>query len=270
MNNEIAIVVATHKMVPMPNDDMYTPLFMGAACKSREELASWNYERDDYGDNISKLNPILGTQTGLYWIWKNVRSEYKGLVHYRRFFIKKRKNQTALIQSVLKYDELRPMLGVYSVYVPRKRWYVLETLYSHYSHTHEEKHLIIARKLIEEYTPEYIQVYDKVLRRRWGYMFNMMILRNDLMEDYCTWLFKILFQMTERINTKGMSDFDKRYGGRISEILFNVWLEKKKEIGTIKTKEVKELAYIEDVDWGYKIKSFLKAKFLKKKYGRSS
>ena len=67
-----------------------------------------------------------------------------------------------------------------------------------------------------------------------------------------------------------MSAFDSRFCGRISEILFDVWVENKIMSGQVKKEEIKELPYIEDVDWNYKVKAFLSAKFLNKKYGRSS
>ena len=101
-------------------------------------------------------------------------------------------------------------------------------------------------------------------------MFNMMILQRDLMDDYCSWLFNILFQTFGQVDTTNMSAFDSRFCGRISEILFDVWIEKKIEDGTVEQSEIKELPYMENVNWTYKIKAFLSAKFLHKKYGASS
>ena len=162
------------------------------------------------------------------------------------------------------------MLEKYRVFTPKKRWYVIETLFSHYAHTHDEQHLKIVRSIIENDCPSYLNAYDKVLGRRWGYMFNMMILQKNLMDDYCSWLFNILFKTFEQVDTTGLNAFDSRFCGRISEILFDVWLQNKLETGRIRAEEVKELPYMEDVDWKYKIKAFLSAKFLHKKYGRSS
>lgn len=65
-----------------------------------------------------------------------------------------------------------------------------------------------------------------------------------------------------------MSGFQGRFYGRVSEILFNVWLEQKLTEGTVKHTEIKELnfVYIEKIDWKRKSMSFLKAKFVHKKY----
>lgn len=272
MPQDITIVVATHKKSPMPTDRMYLPLHVGAADKKdkKGDPLNFGYTRDDTGENISSKNLNFGTQTGLYWAWKNLDSEYKGLVHYRRYFTGKNKKKKDMLGSIITYDEIKPMLGRYRIFTPKKRWYFIETLYSHYAHTHDEQHFKIVRLIIQKDCPAYLPAYDKVLKRRWGYMFNMMILQKDLMDDYCKWLFNILFKTFEQIDTTGLSAFDSRFCGRISEILFDVWLDNKIESGIIRKKEIKELSYMEDVDWNYKIKVFLSAKFLNKKYGRSS
>ena len=272
MSQDIIIVVATHKKSPMPKDSMYLPLHVGAADKFNEDGTplDFGYAKDNTGDNISTKNPNFGTQTGIYWAWKNLDSEYKGLVHYRRYFVGSHPDKKDMVGSAITYDEIRPMLGKYKIFTPKKRRYFIETLYSHYAHTHDGNHFKVVRKIVKKDCPEYLSAYDKVLNRRWGYMFNMMILQRNLMEDYCSWLFNILFQAFKQMDSTGMSAFDSRFCGRISEILFDVWVENKIMSGQVKKEEIKELPYIEDVDWNYKVKAFLSAKFLNKKYGRSS
>ena len=98
----------------------------------------------------------------------------------------------------------------------------------------------------------------------------MMVLKRNLLEDYCKWLFDILFDVNNRIDKSNMSEFDMRFGGRISERLFDVWLEYQLQNKKLHKSEVKELEYIEDVNWTFKIKTFLKAKFLHKKQTKSS
>lgn len=272
MPNNVQIIVATHKKCEMPKESMYLPLHVGAAGKFNEDGSplDFGYTRDDSGENISDKNSNFGTQTGLFWAWKNLDAEYKGLVHYRRYFVGKDKNKKDMIASVISYAELEPMLKKYKIFVPKKRKYYIETLYSHYAHTHDGNHFDIVREIINIDCPEYLNSFDKVLKRRWGYMFNMMILQTDLMDDYCEWLFNILFQAYEKIDKTNLSAFDSRFCGRISEILFDVWIERKLEEGVVSKEQIKELPYMEDVNWKYKIKVFLSAKFLNKKYGASS
>ena len=261
----VRIVVASHKKTILPEGPLYLPLRVGAALSADD----FGYARDDTGDNISEKNPFFGTQTALYWAWKNLDADYKGLVHYRRFFVSRRREESP-VRRALTLEELAPMLESTLVFVPRKRHYVIETVGSHYAHTHSEKHFPVIRQLVGERCPDYLPALDRVLGRRWSYMFNLMILRKDLMDEYCTWLFPVLEAAFTRIYTPDMAPFDARFPGRISEILFNVWLEKQLETGRLRPSQVRELPYFEEVDWGFKIRSFLSAKFLHKKYERSS
>ncbi len=272
MLKDITIVVATHKKSPMPSDEMYLPLWVGATGRQEEDFSCENlgYVRDDTGDNISDRNAFFGTQTGLYWAWKNLDASFIGLVHYRRVFVGKHASRKDLTGSAITHEEIAPMLREYKVFTPRKRRYFIETLYSHYAHTHDGTHFTVVREILQSDFPSYLPAFERVLSRRWGYMFNMMILRKDLLDNYCTWLFHILFKTFEKIDTTGMSDFDRRFCGRISEILFDVWLENGLDAGYIHKNDIKELPYLEDVDWLYKGKAFLAAKILHKKYRRSS
>lgn len=122
------IIVAAHKPYTMPDDEMYLPVHVGAAGKE-----SIGYQRDDEGENISSLNPYFCELTGLYWAWKNLNEDYIGLVHYRRHF--------AMNGKTMEYEQLKPYLGKIKIFIPKKRWYVIETLQSHYEHTHYSEHI---------------------------------------------------------------------------------------------------------------------------------
>lgn len=264
--SKVKIVVAVHKRYPMPEDAMYLPLWVGAEGKEPES----GYARDNTGQNISSKNAGFCELTGLYWAWKNLDAEYIGLVHYRRHFGEKSAGSDPLA-GVLTYGQLEPLLGRYTVFVPKKRRYYIETLYSHYAHTFYAEHLDLVRSMIEEGKPEYLAAYDKAVRQTSGYMFNMLIIRRDHLDRYCEWLFDLLFELEQRLDTSGMTGFHARLYGRVSEILFNVWLEQMIKEGVIPRGEIKELDYFctEKVDWWKKGRAFLGAKFLGKKYEES-
>lgn len=260
----VTIIVATHKMYRMPKDSLYLPLQVGAAGSALD----LGFQRDDCGDNISLRNPGFCELTGLYWAWKNLDADYIGLVHYRRYFGVKRKNS---FEGILTFDQLKKMLDKYQLFVPKKRNYYIETLYSHYAHTHYAKHLDMVRDILKQKYPEYLDSYDTVISRRSGYMFNMCIMKQNLLNDYCEWLFDILFSLEEELDDSDLSAFQSRLYGRVSEIIFNVWLEQKLREGIISKATIKELPYIymEKIDWIKKISSFLKAKYAGKKYEKS-
>ena len=89
-------------------------------------------------------------------------------------------------------------------------------------------------------------------------------MKKDSANQYFSWLFPILDKMYEQIDVSQLTPFEARLFGRVSELLFNVWLKHK----DIKPKEL-PFMYMEKVDLFEKGKSFLMAKFFGKKYGQS-
>ena len=198
---------------------------------------------------------------------RNLKADYIGLVHYRRHFCLKKKSRDPF-ENIITGAELRPILGQYWVFVPKKRRYFIETLYSHYAHTHYAEHLDATREVIAERCPEYLPSFDRIMRRRYGYMFNMMIMRRDLADKYCKWLFDILFALSEKMGDTDLSFYQGRYFGRVSEIILNVWLDRQVSISYIPKNRIRELStvYTEKIEWYKKAASFLKAKYLGMKY----
>lgn len=255
----------------MPDDPMYISVHVGAEGKTDEQgnPLDLGYVKDNTGENISAKNSSYCELTGLYWAWKNLDADYIGLAHYRRHFSYQKKG-TSPMENVLTSDELFPLLEKYKIFVPKKRKYYIESLYSHYAHTHYAEHLDETRKVIADLFPDYLKHYDDVVNHTYGYMFNMMIMQKTLFDDYCQWLFAILFELEKRIDAKnaGLSSFQSRFYGRVSEIIFNVWLARKIETQEVTPAQIKELPYIymEKINWNRKVRSFIKAKFMHKKY----
>ena len=234
----IKILSATHKPYRMPEEAMYIPLQVNCAANGhfdRESFANVphaaleRYCFDDDRINISEKNPYYCELTALYWGWKNLSCEYMGLVHYRRYFTGASKGDKW--QRILTEAQLEPLLtqlagkGIYCI-LPNKRHYVIETLYSHYAHSHHEQDLKAAIQVIHGSFPDYTDAFVQVMNRRSAHMFNMCIMRKDLLDQYCSWLFDVLGQIEDILDTSGYTDFDKRVYGRISELLLDVWITK--------------------------------------------
>lgn len=268
MNKEVTIIIATHKSYRMPKDNMYLPVHVGAEGKDIE----LGYTKDNTGENISNKNSSYCELTGMYWSWKNLESSYVGLAHYRRHFSLSKKSKDPF-DNILQFAELKPMLEKYCVFVPKRRKYYIETMYSHYAHTHYAEHLDVTKQIISEKYPEYLESCEKIYKQTSAFMFNMMIMRKDLFDSYCQWLFDILFELEKSIGdkVKDYDSFQSRLYGRVSEIIFNVWLDCQIKSGKIKSSEIKEIPciYTEKIDMVRKVKSFISAKFGHKKYGGS-
>lgn len=248
----------------MPADcQLYLPIHVG-----RQGKADLGYQGDNSGDHISEKNPYYSELTALYWAWKNLDTDYLGLVHYRRYLTKYQQNYQDGIKIddvVLDSSDLENLLDEVDVIVPQKRRYYIETLYSHYAHTHDASHLDVTRDIIKKHYPDQVSIYDRVLTQRSGYMFNMFVMKKELVDAYCSWLFPIIDELFETVDISGCSAFDARLFGRVSERLFNVWLALNSQLVI---KEV-PFMYLERVNLFEKGKSFLQAKFLGKKYGKS-
>lgn len=265
MNKKVVTIIATHKEYYMPQDVIYQPVFVGAELQRNSKIPE-GYLADNTGENISNLNPYFCELTGLYWAWKNINAEYVGLVHYRRHF-----SFSKSPQRLLQMEDINSFLERIKVFIPTKRHYYIETLYSHYAHTFDAKHLELTKQILEEKHPAFLRSFDMVVNRTWGYMFNMMIMQKELLDEYCTWLFDVLFELRLNVEESNMDAFQLRYPGRISEILFNVWLEYMLETGLLNKKEIKEIPVVsmEKVNWLKKGSAFLKAKFFGVKYDKS-
>ena len=165
---------------------------------------------------------------------------------------------------VLTLSDAESLLEQAPVVLPKKRRYYIETLASHYGHTHDPEHLIKTRAVLSKLQPDYTEAFDRVLKRRSAHMFNMFLMRRPVADAYCEWLFPILFALENEVDVSKLSRFDARLFGRISELLLDVWLEQ-----TGYTYKEIPFLYMESVNWPKKIGSFLGAKFGRKKYKQS-
>lgn len=251
---DVKILVATHKKYWMPDDDIYIPIHVG-----REGKADLGYISDNTGDNISAKNANYCELTGLYWAHKNLKCDYIGLCHYRRYFAGKNlhtnnaEKKKAVILHRADYEKL---LQEYDVILPVKRNYYIETVRTQYEHAHNKRDLDEAEKIIKELYPEYSEAFTKVMSRTKLHILNMFVMKKTLFDEYCNWLFSILFELEKRINISSYNQYEARVFGFISERLFNVWLEKHQ----LKVKAI-PVVFLEKQNWAKKIADFLKRKF---------
>ncbi len=255
---DIKIIVATHKTYIMPKDSVYLPLFVGAAGKS-----DIGYIRDDTGDNISDKNPYYCELTGLYWAWKNLSADYIGLVHYRRYFMS-RKRHGGFMERVLSLKEAETLFQNTDVILPKMRNYFIENLYDHYKHTLYVEPLDKAGEILKEFYPEYYPEFLRLKVRKKAHMFNMLVMKKEILDDYCKWLFDILFKLDAVVDKSGYDSFHSRYLGRISELLLDVYINTR----GIKYIEI-PFGSPERTNWLKKGTGFLRAKFFGNKYGKS-
>lgn len=258
MTDRLKIVVASHKQYWIPNDAGYLPCWVGAALNA--EGIPQNWERDDRGANISIKNANYCELTALYWAWKNLDVEYLGLAHYRRY-----------LSSTIHWDKrmqiapssfIERLLTEYPVILPVERNYFIETSYSQYVHAHHVEDLQITREILKTRHREYLDEYDCFMGKTHGHRFNMFVMRQDLLDQYCTWLFDVLFNLEERLDMSGYSTNDARVFGFVAERLLDPWL------ATNRIRYVNlPVVNLENQHWPKKIASFISRKLGAKQHG---
>lgn len=253
---DFKILVATHKKYKMPKESIYVPLHVG-----KEGKLDLGYMGDNVGDNISVKNKNYCELTGIYWAYKNLKCEYIGLCHYRRYFtskpfIKRTLNRKHRLDMILTEEEIKNIFLYYDIILPRKRNYFIETIKSHYKHAHEFKDLEKVEEIIKEDHRDYIESFDYVMSGTKLHLYNMFIMKKEDFDEYCQWLFSILFKLEESIDISNYDSYQSRVYGFLGERLFNVWVHKK----GFKIKEL-PVVNLEKINWYSKIKEFLKRKF---------
>lgn len=251
---EMKILVAAHKPYPMPQQAVYCPIWVGAANRGP---APDGWLRDDDGEHISQKNDTFCELTALYWAWKNLDAEYLGLCHYRRYFAQSKTGEK--FARIAAETTLRQKLGEAPVLLPQKRNYYIETNYTQYVHAHHAQDLDETRRILEEKFPDYLPAYDASMQRTDGHRFNMMVMRRDLLNSYCEWLFAVLFELENRLDISDYSTNDRRVFGFVSERLLDVWLE----TNGVNYTEL-PVVNLESQHWPKKILNFLKRKFIGK------
>ena len=220
--------IATHKDFLFPNDPDFYPLVIGRN-KIQTDLEFYN---DDTGKNISDLNPFFCELTALYWMWKNLEeTKYCGLFHYRRYFLsrnnddyylhgKKKLISSTGISKILESNQS-------AVIVAKQRNYFLFSVKSQYRKAHYSSDYCVLRKDIKDNCPDYLSSFDDVFSGKTISLYNMFCMNKALMDEYCEWLFPILFRVFEQVDTSKYSPYQKRFPGFMAERLFNVWLSHK-------------------------------------------
>lgn len=247
------IYIVSHKKVDLPKMNGYQPIQVGM---NKENFPG--YIRDNTKENIANKNANYCELTAQYWIWKNTNSDVKGLVHYRRFLEDNSLNftQNSKFKHIVTDEEIANYLNEYDLLLPKKRNYFIETLYSHYIHSHKKEGLDVTREVIANSFPEYLNSYDEVLNRKTAHMFNMIITKKNVFDEYSSWLFDVLGQVESKLDISNWNQSEARVYGYISELLLDVWLDQHKDL---KYKEL-PVGFIGNQHWGTKIFNFLQRK----------
>lgn len=230
---DIKILSCFHKQFNKPNSDIIYPIHVG------KEISNIDLKIlvDNKGDNISKKNPNYCELTAIYWAWKNIECDIIGLTHYRRYFDFRKgllkynvinvESEDILYSSIFeKYEQniLNILSGNYDIIVPKKIKFQL-SVRNQYLLGHIKEDIQILEEVIQKIYPEYMQAYNDIFNKsNKVHLFNMFIMKKEQLNEYCEWLFNILFEVEKRIK---ISEYphQARVFGFMSERLLNVYIK---------------------------------------------
>lgn len=169
---------------------------------------------DDTGENISEKNQQYCELTGLYWIWKNAREDYVGMVQYRRHFLLPENWLERMIENDI--DVILP--------VPL---YVAPCL----SENYRERHIASDWDFLMEYMRKNLPAeYESATKFFDGSLYspcNMLIAKRLVLDELCSWMFPILDAVAARIGRRE-DKYQNRYPGFMSERLMTYFFEGRK------------------------------------------
>jgi hypothetical protein len=251
---KIKIAIAYHKPSIIISDNHYIPIHVGNL-KSNIIL---NITGDDGMENISYKNPYYCELTALYWIWKNITADYKGLCHYRRLFTVRKipiytklkyslklcvihillifsskyrfcfipqvkaKNENELKSISLEFSNKLELIlkDGYDIIAPKKvKIYPLRV--RDYFNIIGKIHIDILEYILKNDYPEFYIYYMKAMNKTNFYYGNISIMNNNIFNEYCTLLFSILEKHENIIkDKKWVNNFESEIGySRVSGYL---------------------------------------------------
>lgn len=207
---KITILVASHKPDKVYRDEAYVPIHVGrAVSKFKEEMA--DMAGDDTGDNISAKNGTYCELTAIYWAWKNMKEvEYVGLAHYRRYFETKFTGDN-IDEAFRSCDVILAKPYLHDRYNEMKM-----------ARTLEMEDEVIFLKVFKKLYPDYERTLIDYMYGFEDYSYNMFVMRRDTFEDYCKFLFSILFEC-ERLMKPLAYTCSSRRLGYIAEYLLPIY-----------------------------------------------
>ena len=231
------------------DNPLYIPVRCGAIYDERENVTMLG---DDTGDNISDKRLSFCEYTVMYWAWKNIKADYYGLCHYRRYvsFLDKDIPGPALKQGLLDSmsqttlqqcglfdeDNIREKIVQQEAIVPYYYYYYIDeipdksckSIKENWLKYHEcflqEKDFDQMLTLIKEIAPSY---YDEAVDFVNGQLFcgfNCFVMKRDMFNEMCEFMFPIMFAFANTLDTEHYSSTQSRAVGYLGEWLFSIFV----------------------------------------------
>ena len=231
------------------DNPLYVPVRCGAVFDKENPM---NIAGDDTGDNISERRMSFCEFTVQYWAWKNIKADYYGLCHYRRYlsFAEKRfvtdefnmvhnavltpgcKHKYGLLDKGAMQEMISQYDIVVSEYAPvkniptphGKKNTVREFWDTHDGEYFEKTYIDLMFELIDKLAPGYSKSAREYFSGTQHRGFNCYVMKKELFDRLCKFQFPIMFEVERRIDTTGYTQTMKRTPAFIGEMLYGIFV----------------------------------------------
>lgn len=243
------------------------PLFYNIRCGAVYDNKASDLPGDHIGDNISFKRMSYCELTIHYWVWKNVKADYYGFCHYRRYLSFAEREYPENEVGVVVYPEIddtaiqrfklnevwmRQEIEQYDIItntpIPVRKSGDFSSVLDYCKKNpqgYRLKDIEILREVVAEKYPDDLDDFDAFFAGRENRWYNCYIIRAPLFHEYAAWLFDILFEFENRIDTSNYTQEQLRVFGVMAERLWGVFLRRIERQGLYSIKE-RQLVYFED------------------------
>lgn len=226
------------------NTNLYIPINCGNLKGTNDWCDKHLYYETDFKENIAPKNSKLNECTAIYAYWKNLMkdADYIGFNHYRRLF------RIEDLNDIAEYDviDTKPIPMVFNMSyftgspIPN---FVPTDIKNGYAICHKIEDWNKMEEILKK-TPYYVFFEDWKNQNSLSSPCNMFVMKKQMFEEYCNFVFPILFDLEQKINLEGRDGYQRRALAFISERLTSLFIYSKKQQG-YKSKTIGTM-YFED------------------------
>lgn len=238
--SDLRLLVTSDHFVTVPRSPRFAVVQTGPAL----EFDRWpDAFHEDEGASIAKARDRYAELTTQYWAWKHVHADYLGFFHFHRYLsfsdatyaegpfgevddlaitadarLRYGLDDASILRRLQDHDVLTTQLRPVSSMPTDVRSWFRSTGFSHAGDL--ERAMISLR----ERHPDYAVDIDRVLSGNCLRFCNIYVMRADIFDGYCSWLFPLLFDFVERSNFVTRASEELSAPVHLAEVLWTIYL----------------------------------------------
>ena len=240
MSNSIDIAACYFKPSKVFQSDALKPMQLGKAT-AKIELA---FRGDDTGDNISDKNKYYGEETAFYWLWRNSKTDIKGVMRYNQLLdlaSADGKDKNFVLEDIGSSEQLVSGLGLdkenifkimknTDVVVGKKTEIYGLNIEEQYKSNYIPEHLDYVMGIIEHDFPDIFLAAKRILAGNSGWFANLVIMKSEFFDALCEFKFGVFEKLEKMIDVRRPEiandwQYTTRYAAAIGERLTMFYVE---------------------------------------------